>query len=214
MPADKAAKSAKPATPKKTEKAAKAAKPKASSAGLFGWLSGLFRRKPSYRHDPSVMPMGPGSRLKPRRKPMAPVPAVAEGAHLLLALKDMLDRNPRSRSVLVHLALVEKALRQSGLKGLQDVPSGVLHKALSQLETLVSDWSQGDLAALRGQIKSALGNTPEGFERKPSAKIVKVKRPTVQAPELNESRLEVNEASVTTFMEARAQWERSATGGR
>jgi hypothetical protein len=31
---------------------------------------------------------------------------------------------------------------------------------------------------------------------------------------VHDSRLEVNEASVSKFMEARANWERSATGGR
>jgi hypothetical protein len=133
--------------------------------------------------------------------------SVADAAPLQRALKSMLDRDPRSRRVLVHLALSEKTLKRHGLHGLEKVPAGVLHRALAQLETLVSDWSEGSLAALRAQLKSALSKPEGGGDLRRS----RSSRPA----DLHESRLEINEeGSVSVFMEARAQWERSATGGR
>jgi hypothetical protein len=149
--------------------------------------------------DPSVL-QDPS---RPRRSSKS---SVADAAPLLVALKSMLDRDPRSRRVLVHLALIEKTLKRHGLHGLERVPASVLHRALSQLETLVSDWSEGSLAALRAQLKSALSKPGERDPRR-----ARSTRPA----DLHESRLEINEeGSVSVFMEARAQWERSMTGRR
>lgn len=136
-------------------------------------------------------------------------PRRADASHMLAALRQVLDRHATSRSVLVHLGIVEQALEHNGVQALDDVPADVLARALSQLEMLVSDWTETGIAALRAQIKAAMVkpgrlDAPAG-RRKPAA------RP---AADFDNSRLQVNEASVSTFMEARARWETSATGGR
>lgn len=127
-------------------------------------------------------------------------------AHMLKALKLVLDRHGASRAVLAHLSVVEQALGHGGLQALEDVPADVLGKALSQLEMLVSDWSEVGIAALRAQLKSAMA--------KPGRSDLPRSAPKKQSTDFDNSRLQVNEASVSTFMEARARWETSLTGGR
>lgn len=128
-------------------------------------------------------------------------------AHMLKALKLVLDRHGASRAVLAHLSVVEQALGHGGLQALEDVPADVLGKALSQLEMLVSDWSEAGIAALRAQIKAAMAkpgriDVPRGG------------RPAKQSTDFDNSRMQVNEASVSVFMDAQARWETSLTGGR
>lgn len=128
----------------------------------------------------------------------------ANVSHMLKALKLVLDQHGASRSVLAHLSVVEQALGHGGLQALEDVPADVLGKALSQLEMLVSDWSQAGIAALRAQIKAAMA--------KPGR--IDVRSPSKKSTDFDNSRMQVNEASVSVFMEARARWETSLTGGR
>ncbi len=130
----------------------------------------------------------------------------ADVSHMLKALKLVLDRHAASRTVLAHLSVVEQALEHRGLQALEDVPSDVLGRALSQLEMLVSDWSEVGIAALRAQIKGAMG--------RPGSVDVARGAPPKKSTDFDNSRLQVNEASVSTFMEARARWEGSLTGGR
>lgn len=188
----------------KPSKATKPAKPKTASLGWFGRLKLFsFRRAPASPPPllKDVVERPPGTRRK------APSAVDADATRMLAALKVVLDRHAAARSVLVHLRLVEQALQQRGLAGLQDVPTDVLHRALSQLETLVSDWSQGHLAALRAQLKSAMARP---------GRVAKPPRDGAAArhADFGESRVQVNEASVSTFMEARARWDQSLTGGR
>lgn len=176
--------------------------------GLFERFMRLFRREAGPSEAPSLLQevarshqARPGSR---RSLPRATTHD--DAARMLAALKEVLNRDPRSRGVFAHLGLVEKSLVKRGLKGLHEVPPEVLRKALSQLETLVSDWSQVGIAALRAQIKSAMAQPGRGGKQgRPAAG---------RSAEQHDSRLEVNEASVSTFMEAHARWERSATGRR
>lgn len=128
-------------------------------------------------------------------------------AHMLKALKLVLDRHGASRSVLAHLSVVEQALGHGGLHALEDVPADVLGKALSQLEMLVSDWSEAGIAALRAQIKAAMAK-PGRFDLPRGA------QPSKQSTDFDNSRMQVNEASVSVFMDAQARWETSLTGGR
>jgi hypothetical protein len=179
--------------------------------GLFERFKRLFRRDAGPSYAPSVLQetarsheARPGS-----RRPLSPRAASHDdAARMLTALKEVLNRDPRSRGVLPHLGLVEKALVKRGLKGLHEVPPEVLRKALSQLETLVSDWSQVGIAALRAQIKSAMAQPGRGDAKQRRS------GGAGRSSDVHDSRLEVNEASVSKFMEARANWERSATGGR
>ena len=118
-------------------------------------------------------------------------------------------RDPRSllasaRSVLVHLSVLEKALGRHGLKALDELPPDVMRKAMSQLETLVSDWSNAHLAVLRAKLIAAVGKHERVNDRRSTAERL--------SDFQDSNRLQVNEASVTTFMEVNAQWERSLTG--
>ncbi len=128
----------------------------------------------------------------------------SEATMLRMALKGVLDRHASARSVVPHLRVLEKALNRHGLKALEELPPDVMQRALSQLETLVSDWSHGGLAALRARLTAAL--VKHGRAKKSL-------RGAERLSDFQDSHpLQVNESSVTTFMEANAQWERSLTG--
>ncbi|HEY0820776.1 MAG TPA: hypothetical protein VGD46_18455 [Rhizobacter sp.] len=134
--------------------------------------------------------------------------AVPDASSMTRALKGVLDRHAASRTVLAHLSVVEQALGQGGLQALEDVPADVLARALSQLEMLVSDWSEVGIAALRAQIKAAMAK-PGRFDLPRGAPSAQKK-----STDFDNSRLQVNEASVSVFMDAQARWETSLTGGR
>jgi hypothetical protein len=129
----------------------------------------------------------------------------SEAAALRAALKAVLDRHASSRKVLVHLRVLEKALRSRGLRAFEELPPELMRRAMFQLDTLVSDWSPAGLAALRSRLIAAMVKR-EG---------VSGRRGAAEQP-LSDfgdgSRLQVAEGSVTTFMEVNEQWERSLTG--
>lgn len=195
---------------KPNKAAAKPAKPRATSVGWFERLFS-FRRKPSSPPPllKDAVERAPAARRSSSSSSPSTTAGAANGARMLAALKDVLDRHAASRSVLLHLGRVEQALQQQGLDGLQGVPAEVLRRALMQLETLVSDWSEGSLAGLRAQLKAALAKP--GRAAGPSRRSGGA---SGRHADFAESRVQVNEASVSTFMEARARWEQSLTGGR
>ncbi|MBC7957540.1 MAG: hypothetical protein H7Y33_16935 [Cytophagales bacterium] len=124
----------------------------------------------------------------------------SEAAMMSKALKVVLDRHASSRKVLAHLGLLERSLSRHGLKALEKLPPEVMQRAMSQLETLVSDWSQAGLAALRARVTAALiKQRRAGKRRLPKA-----------AEHLSvfqdSKRLEVNEASLSTFTKVNALW--------
>jgi hypothetical protein len=89
----------------------------------------------------------------------APAPeeaARAEATPLRRALRRLLDRHPDSRRLLRHLAYVERALARQGTQALVQVPVDVLATALTQLEGIVSNWSDSDLAELRSRMAVAI----------------------------------------------------------
>lgn len=184
----------------------KSQKPRARRINWFDRLKSLFQKReatpPSLNHVlAKAGSHRSGKSSKAHGKPATNV------AHMLKALKLVLDRHGASRAVLAHLSVVEQALGHGGLQALEDVPADVLGKALSQLEMLVSDWSEAGIAALRAQIKAAMAkpgriDVPRGG------------RPAKQSTDFDNSRMQVNEASVSVFMDAQARWETSLTGGR
>jgi hypothetical protein len=118
----------------------------------------------------------------------------SEAVLLRGALKAVLDRHASSRAVLLHLNVLEKALGRHGLKAFEELPDEVLRRALSQLETLVSDWSQGNLAALRARLTEARIKHRRANDRRRTAE---------RLSDFEDSRqLQVKEGSVSRFMEA------------
>lgn len=67
-------------------------------------------------------------------------------------LAEVLGAAPEIRAELRHLAYVEHALQQKGLRALKLVPLEVLQKALEQFEGLVSNWEPRGLAMLRSKM--------------------------------------------------------------
>lgn len=129
----------------------------------------------------------------------------SEAASLSTALKAVLDTHSSSRGVLVHLVFLEKALKRRGLKALQELPPDLLRRATFQLETLVSDWSSAPLAALRGKLMAELIKHDGLKDKRSSAQLL--------SDFHDDKRLQSGEVSMTTFLEANEQWERSLTGG-
>lgn len=130
----------------------------------------------------------------------------SEAVLLRAALKGVLDRHASSRSVLVHLRLLESALGRHGMKALDELPHDVLRRAMSQLETLVSDWSAGNLAALRARLTEALIKHRRANDRRRTAE---------RLSDFQDSRqVQVKDVSVSTFMEANARWQHSLTGNK
>jgi hypothetical protein len=87
--------------------------------------------------------------------------AVAEAAPLRQALKQLLDLHPASRRLMRHLAYVERTLTRQGLGALDAIPVEVVTTALTQLDAIVSNWSDGNLADLRSRMAVAIKRRSE-----------------------------------------------------
>jgi hypothetical protein len=183
----------------------KSPKPRAQRVSWIERIKSLFQRRDA--SPPVVVDQVVGKAGSRRHKSKNSSKGAASAAHMLKALKVVLDRHEATRSVLAHLNVVEQALEHRGVAALEDVPADVLARALAQLEMLVADWTEPGIAALRAQIKAAMAK-PGRFDA--PRRGTQAKKPT----DFDNSRLQVNEASVSTFMEAHARWETSLTGGR
>jgi hypothetical protein len=71
-------------------------------------------------------------------------------------LKLLLNAHPTTRQLMRHLVYVDAALHTRGLAALREVPVEVLSRAVEQLETLVSNWSNVGLADLRSKMSVAV----------------------------------------------------------
>ena len=171
-----------------------------------GWLQRLKRLRLRFMRKGlsiQVLIEDPAKHIAQIKREAA-VADISEAAMLSVALRGVLDRHPTSRSVLVHLGLLEKAMSRHGLKALDDMPPDILQRAMSQFDTLVSDWSPAPLAALRAKIKTVLLAHERANDHRSTAQRL--------SDFHDDKRMHVGEASVTTFMEANAEWEKSLTG--
>ena len=198
----------------KATKLVKAGSKKKSSAQAVpvvekdSWLQRLKRFRFSFKRkgfNIQVLLEDPAKHIAEIKRESAAA-EISEAATLNAALKGVLDRHPTSRSVLVHLGLLEKAMSRHGLKALDDMPADILQRAMSQFDTLVSDWSPAPLAALRAKIKTVLLAHERANDHRSTAQRL--------SDFHDDKRMHVAEASVTTFMEANAEWEKSFTGQR
>lgn len=196
--ADKAGKGAKPAKPAKP-----AADPNAFLKNPVRWLKRFFRRPLRLQRkgldfkvvlDPAVTRFSDSALSAARGSPSD----TADVQAMRLELAAVLDRDPRSRKVLVHLNMLERALKSKGMKAFDDLPPELLRKAMAQLDTLVMDWSARGLTLLRARASGTLART----------KVSAVGRMDFG----DTTHVQVREASVTTFMEVEQEWERSMTG--
>ena len=116
-------------------------------------------------------------------------------------LADVLDQHPQAREVMKYVRALERGLQKKGRFALDDLPVDVIRRALEQLDSLVTDWSPQGLSTLRSKAAVAIA----GRER------VEVERAEARRAS-RESDVHVEEASVTTFMQANEEWERSFPG--
>lgn len=73
-------------------------------------------------------------------------------------LRRLLRQHPQTKKLLRHLAYVERTLRHEDVKAVDDLPLDVLSKALSQLETLVVNWSAPGLGEVRSRLSLLVKN--------------------------------------------------------
>ena len=190
----KAAKAGKPTKP--------VADPNAFLKNPVRWLKRLFRRPVRLKRqgldfklvldDPATR-FGDTAMDGPKMTPSD----TADVQAMRLELAAVLDRDPRSRSVLVHLNMLERALKTKGMKAFEDLPAELLRKAMAQLDTLVMDWSARGLTLLRARASGTLART-------------RISAGTQQVSDFGDTtHVQVREASVTTFMEVEKEWERS-----
>ncbi len=115
-------------------------------------------------------------------------------------LSELLDRYPPSRSALRHLSHLERAL-QRGDAAFGMLSADALDQSLTQLESLVTDWTPAGIASLRARLvvaimgRESVGPDASGF------------RALSQFYE--EKGLEVEEVSTSVFMEIDESWTRA-----
>lgn len=125
--------------------------------------------------------------------------AIAEAAPLRAALKELLDPHPQARKVLRHLRYVERALATQGLAAMAAMPVDVLAVALRQLDSIVSNGSNRQLAELRSKMAVAVLAQPEDPLYGENGDRL--------SDFATESRLMVGDASHSVFMELERQYE-------
>lgn len=75
-------------------------------------------------------------------------------------LYDLLQQHPGSRSLMRHLGMVERTMRLKGFEAVETLPVRVIAKALTQLDSLVRDWSPAGLAELRSRLAVVIKSRP------------------------------------------------------
>ncbi len=119
-------------------------------------------------------------------------------------LAALLDRHADTRHVVPHLSHVEQMLAKTGLRAIGRLPLPVLHKALTQLESLMHDEPGAGLAELRRRmaevISLRLGGTPS------APGVASVASPNLMSDFHTDDRMEVSEASHSQFDELERSW--------
>jgi hypothetical protein len=117
-------------------------------------------------------------------------------------LRQLLRQHPQTKTLLRHLAYVERTLRHDGLKAVDDLPLDVMSKALTQLETLVVNWSAMGLGEVRSRLSLLVKNK----------KILALQLGgTAHATEMDHSqRADVCEVSHSVFDEMERSWRGTA----
>ena len=173
-------------------------KPKRSAARAPGtwsrarrWINKLLGR-----------PVEPAAKRAPAKR--ASTLDKAEVERVRQDLSDVLDQHPQARKVLRFVCALEHALEKKGRFALDDLPVDVIRRALEQLDPLVTDWTPEGLSTLRSKAAMAVANRERLATQQAEARQARLHS--------DEDDVDVEEASVTTFMQANEEWERSFTG--
>ena len=120
--------------------------PASASPLLIGYSA------PSTRNNSPAQPAASAS----RQTAPPPARATSETTRMLDELDGLLGLHPHTRGVMRQLAFVEKALRRSGVRILDDLPAHVLLRAHEQLDALtMGRWSPG-IARFGAQLTASL----------------------------------------------------------
>lgn len=179
----------------------------------------VLTRSPADKKTSRAAARAPGTLARARRwigkllgrKP-EPVPkrvtssrsSTLDKAELVLVrqhLAEVLDQHPQARKVMRYVRALEHGLQKKGRYALDDLPVDVIRRALEQLDPIVTDWSPEGLSTLRSKAAVAIAGREQ----------VEAQRAEKHRAAHHED-VEVEEASVTTFMQANEEWERSFTG--
>jgi len=159
----------------------------------------LFSKVGVSRQGPNIQ-FKLGAASAPGAVPAQPDKATLELEAMRAELKQVLTAHPMTRKLMRHLVYVDAAIQRQGLAALKEVPVEVLSKAVEQLESLVTNWSNVRLAELRSKMSVAVversrdpfhgggGDRPSAFH--------------------TASRLHVADVSHSVFMEADASFKR------
>ena len=118
-------------------------------------------------------------------------------------LHDLLGRSPSARDVLSHLAGVERALKTLGVAAFESLPSYILKRAMTQLESVLPEPVGPGIADLRARLARALaGHDAVQAPAVPPAAgptVPPVVPPAHQPASFSNDQLQVSEATVTEF---------------
>jgi hypothetical protein len=103
-----------------------------------------------------------------------------------------------------HLSHVEQMLAKTGLRAIGRLPLPVLHKALTQLESLMHDEPGAGLAELRRRMAEVISLRLGGTPSVPGAS--GPKSPNLMSDFHTDDRMEVSEASHSQFDELERSW--------
>ena len=114
-------------------------------------------------------------------------------------LRDLLGRSPSARDVLSHLAGVERALKALGAAAFESLPSYVLKRAATQLESVLPEPVGPGIADLRARLTNALA-VQDAVQAHAVLPAVLPAVPPAQLPaSFSNDQLQVSEATVTEF---------------
>lgn len=128
-------------------------------------------------------------------------------------LKELLGRTQGAREVLAHLAGVERALKTLGPSAFNTLPTLVLKRAASQLESVLPQPCGPGIAELRSRLANAVAALEEAHaaaakeaaaqdaaaQAAPKAPAAPGVTPVVRPAFHNDAALQVSEATVTEF---------------
>jgi hypothetical protein len=121
-----------------------------------------------------------------------------------LELDTLLGHHAHTRQVVPHLSFVEQMLAKSGFRGIGRLPLPVLHKALTQLESLMHDEPGAGLAELRRRLAELISLRLGGTPSAPAA--ASAASSNLMSNFHTDDRMEVSEASHSQFDELERSW--------
>jgi len=168
----------------------------------FRFVGSLFSRELRLERDGKNLNIKLAAKTSAKsaaaKPPAPPSPVEIELKLMRAELKKLLDVHPGTRRVMRHLVYFERALETQGLQALIDIPEEVLSTALEQLEKLVSNWSNRELATLRSKMSVAVVNR----SKDPFYGTAGIKASAFHT----ESRLQVGDATHSMFLELERQY--------